>query len=112
AIEALATTPGATAGIWRFLLDVDWMERVQASLLPIDHPLLLLLAEPRRARFTLGDALWVRLVDVEAALSARGFNAGDEVVLEVSDEFCPWNAGRWLLSPDGVEQTRKRADVA
>jgi predicted acetyltransferase len=112
AIEALATSAGATAGIWRFLLDVDWMERVRASLLPIDHPLLLLLAEPRRARFTLGDALWVRLVDVEAALAARSYNESDEAVLEVTDEFCPWNAGRWRVSPGGVSRTRKAADVA
>jgi predicted acetyltransferase len=112
AIEALATTPEATAGIWRFLLDVDWMERVQASLLPIDHPLLLLLAEPRRARFTLGDALWVRLVDVKKALAGRSYNEGKDVVLELTDAFCSWNAGRWLVSPSGVKRTRKRTDIA
>ena len=45
-----ATRPEATRAIWRFLLDIDWMARVQAGLLPLDHPLLLLLAEPRRLR--------------------------------------------------------------
>lgn len=33
--------------------------------------LLWLLAEPRRMQFRLNDGLWVRLLDVEAALSAR-----------------------------------------
>lgn len=69
------------------------MKRVDAGLLPVDHPLLLLLAEPRRARFTVGDGIWVRLVDVEAALAARSYKDGDPVVLEVRDVFCPWNDG-------------------
>ena len=38
-----------------------------ADLLPLDHPLFLLLAEPRRLRFTINDGVWVRLLDVEAA---------------------------------------------
>src|SRR5207253_986469 len=50
-IEALAVSPEATAEIWRFLFDVDWMSRVEAHLLPVDHPLFFLLAEPRRMRF-------------------------------------------------------------
>ena len=35
--------------------------------LPVDHPLFVLLARPRRLRFRVGDGLWVRLVDVGAA---------------------------------------------
>src|SRR5262249_39584172 len=63
--------------------------------LPVDHPLVLLVAEPRRLRWSVRDALWVRLVDVGAALAARADAASDPVVLEVVDEFCPWNGGRW-----------------
>jgi predicted acetyltransferase len=110
-IEAVGTSPQATAAIWRFVLDVDWMDRVRASLLPVDHPLLLLLAEPRRARFTVGDGLWLRVVDVESALAARSYASDDEVVLEVADEFCPWNEGRWLVSAGGVGRTEQDADV-
>ena len=72
-VEALGRTPEATRAIWRFLLDLDWTTRVRADKLPVDHPLVLLLAEPRRAGARLGDALWVRLVDVGAALSARSY---------------------------------------
>src|SRR5712671_6839938 len=43
-----------------YLLDIDWMARVKAGLLPLDHPLLLLLAEPRRLGFSLRDGVWVR----------------------------------------------------
>src|SRR5262249_17282872 len=59
--EAFGATPQATAAIWRYLLDVDWMGTVEAWCAPPDHPLLLLLANPRRARYWMGDALWVRL---------------------------------------------------
>ena len=64
--EALGATPQATAAIWRFLLDVDWMSVVEVPLAPPDHPLFLLLALPRRAQYRMGDGLWVRLVDLPA----------------------------------------------
>jgi predicted acetyltransferase len=101
--EAMGVTPAATREIWRYLLDVDWMERLRAWLLPVDHPLLLLLTEPRRMRFTLQEGLWVRLVDVAAALGARSYAEGDPVTLEVADSFCPWNEGRWRIG-DGVKR--------
>ena len=111
-IEAMGDTPEATREMWRYLIDVDWMATVKAYLLPVDHPLLLLLAEPRRARFTIGDALWVRVVDVGAALSARTFHAGEPVVLEVRDAFCPWNESRWRVAADGAARTDAEADLA
>ncbi len=111
-LEALGTTPQATAEIWRFLLDVDWTETVEASLLPPDHPLLLLLANPRRARYRLGDALWVRLVDVGAALSGRAYTGEGPLVLEVRDPFCPWNEGRWRLEGGVCERTDAAPDLA
>jgi predicted acetyltransferase len=110
-IEALGTTPAATREIWRYLFDIDWMDRVRARLLPVDHPLFFLLAEPRRMRFTVADALWVRLVDVGAALSARSYEDGEPVVLELSDAFCPWNEGRWRVSAEGAERTEDESDL-
>ena len=110
-IEALGTTPEATAGIWRYLFDLDWIAKVEASLLPPDHPLLLLVAEPRRLGFRVQDALWCRLVDVGAALSARGYAADEPVVFEVSDELCPWNSARWRLAGGHAEQTDELPDL-
>ena len=101
ALEAMGVSPEATAGIWRHLLDIDWMERLHAWLLPMDHPLFLLLEHPRRMRFRVGDSLWARLVDVGAALAARSLEG--DVVLEVTDAFCPWNDGRYAL--DGSRAT-------
>jgi predicted acetyltransferase len=110
-VEALGDSPHATRAIWRYLLDIDLVGRVRADLLPADHPLLLLAAEPRRLRFMLRDALWVRLVDVGAALSARSYAASGSIVVEAADAFCPWNAGRWRVGDGGARRTGEAPDL-
>ena len=96
-IEAMGVDPASTAAVWRYLFDIDWMVTVEARLLPLDHPLFLLLVDPNRMKFRVGDGLWVRLVDVGAALAARSYAEEGELVFEVSDGFCPWNEGRFAL---------------
>src|SRR3954451_1819077 len=107
--EAIATTPQAWAELWRFLLDIDWQATVKTSLLPPDHPLFLLLANPRRTGYTLIDGLWVRLVDVGEALSGRAYAAEGSVVFEVRDAVCPWNEGRWKLEDGAAFRTEEAA---
>jgi len=110
-LESAGVTPLAVREIWRFLLGIDWVASIRADLLPIDHSLLLLLAEPRRMRFRIRDGLWVRLVDLGAALSSRSYAADGAVVFEVADAFCPWNAGSWKLEGGKAARTRERADM-
>ena len=110
--EAVGATPQATAEIWRFLLDVDWIEALKARLVPPDHPLFLLLANPRRARYRMGDGLWVRLVDVGASLSGRSYAADGSVVFDVRDPFCPWNEGRWKLEDGVATRTGEEPELA
>jgi predicted acetyltransferase len=106
--ELLAGTPAAHARLWAFLLDQDLTRTIVWEIAPADEPLWLRLTDPRALRTTLADSLWVRLVDIAAALSARDLGAPD-VVIEVSDGFCPWNAGRYRLSG---ERTDAAADLA
>lgn len=96
--EMFATDPEAYSGIWRFLLDIDLTATVEVRSRPLDDPLLHLLTDPRGVRPTVSDALYVRLVDVDRALEQRTYDAPVDVVLDVSDDFCPWNAGRWRLT--------------
>jgi predicted acetyltransferase len=110
-VEAVAADPGALAEMWRFLLDIDWVASIDADLLPPDHPLFFVLAQPRRMRYRMGDGIWVRLVDVGAALSGRSYVGDDEVVLEVRDAFCPWNEGRWRLAGGMAARTEAAADL-
>ena len=108
AIEVLASTPRATRDTWSWLLGVDLVTQVRARRAPFPHPLQLLLANPRRLGFTVGDGMWLRVVDVGAALAARRYGRPGTLVIEVRDEFCPWNAGRWLLAvaADGSGEAR------
>ena len=108
-VEAVALDGRPTAELWRYLLDIDWAARTTASLLPVDHPLWWLLATPRHMRPRVGDGLWVRLVDVGEALSARAYAADGAVVFDVIDEFCPWNAGRWRVARRAGEADDRRA---
>ena len=114
--EVVAATPEAYARLWRYLLDLDLMQTATLFAAGPDEPLLHLLAEPRSARPQLKDNIWVRLVDVRAALTARAYAAPVDVVLEVADAFCPWNAGRVRLTagPDGATcaATTDPADLA
>ena len=111
-VEAMGDTPEATHAIWRFLLDIDWLARVKAHLLPLDHPLLLSLADPRRLNFLVREGLWIRPIDVGAAFSARGYATDDAIVVDVADEFCPWNAGRWRIARNGTQKTDAEPDLA
>lgn len=111
-IEAVGASPQATRAIWRYLLDADLVSRVKASQLPIDHPLLFLIAEPRRLGMHVVDGLWVRLVDIGAALSARGYGEGGPLVLSVTDAFCPWNEGRYKIEGGAAGRTDEAPDLA
>lgn len=110
-IEALGTTSEALRDLWAYLLAIDWIATVKSSLMPPDHPLFLLLATPRRLRYRMGDGLWVRVLDVGAALSGRRYAGEGSVVFEVEDEFCPWNKGRWKLEGGSAERTHDDADL-
>jgi predicted acetyltransferase len=111
-LEALGTSPEALRDLWAYLLAVDWIATVKSSLLPLDHPLFLLLATPRRMRYRMGDGLWVRLVDVGAALSGRSYRSEGSIVFDVTDEFCPWNEGRWKLEGGSAERSKDEPDLS
>ncbi|HVA29922.1 MAG TPA: GNAT family N-acetyltransferase [Gaiellaceae bacterium] len=111
-LEAVGATPQATGEVWRFLLDIDWTATFEAALLPPDHPLFLLLANPRRAGYRMGDGLWVRLVDVGAALSGRTYSSDGSLVFDVRDPVCPWNEGGWKLEGASASRTDDPAELA
>ncbi|MFE3328437.1 GNAT family N-acetyltransferase [Streptomyces sp. NPDC059176] len=110
-----ALDPAAYAALWRFLFDIDLTSTVRARNRPADDPLLYLVSDIRRCAVRVRDGMYVRLVDVGAALSARTYQAPVDVVLEVEDAFCPWNEGRWRLTGDAkgasCERTADTADL-
>ena len=109
--EALATSPRATRALWQFLFNIDLATRVRTHISDAAAPLALMVTDVRRLRLTFGDGLWLRFVDVEAALRARSFAGDDAVVIDVRDELCPRNAGRWRVG-EVTERTDDAAELA
>ncbi|MDL5201593.1 GNAT family N-acetyltransferase [Streptomyces sp. ALI-76-A] len=95
-----ALDPAAHAALWRFLFDIDLTSSLTALSRPLDEPWMSMANDIRRCGLHVRDSLFVRLVDVGAALEARTYQAPVDVVFEVEDDFCPWNAGRWRLTGD------------
>jgi len=112
-VQAASLDAAATRVMWSTLADLDLMARVVTDLRPVDDPLLHLLVDLRQAKITLSDALWLRVVDLPAALTARTYAAPVDVVLEVADDLLPGNAGRWHLrtTSDGSGASCERTDA-
>ncbi|MFD3375975.1 MULTISPECIES: GNAT family N-acetyltransferase [unclassified Streptomyces] len=97
-LEAL--DPAAYAALWQHLFGIDLTSTVKTHSRPVDDAWQHLVSDVRRCGLSLRDSLYVRLVDVGAALEARTYQAPVDVVFEVEDAFCPWNEGRWRLTGD------------
>ena len=110
--ELRGMTPDIEAALWRFVLDLDLVEAVAAKRRPVDEQLLWRLADPRQLAVTkVEDRLYVRILDVPAALTARGYRRSGRLVLDVLppsdtlDGQADAAPGRWVLDvgPDGAE---------
>ena len=95
--ELMAATNEANAALWRFCFDLDLYNSTEALKRPVDDPLPWMLANPRRLQRSTSDGLWVRLIDVGTALNLRRYMQSDRLFLEVRDDLCPWNAGRFEI---------------
>jgi predicted acetyltransferase len=113
--ELVAPDLDGYAGLLRFLLDHDLVGKVNALFRPIDEPLGLMLADPRRLSATPMEGIWLRLLDVGAALSLRRYGVSDRIVLGVEDPFPQPATTNWCLDagPDGAtcQPTAEAPDV-
>ncbi|WP_089012950.1 GNAT family N-acetyltransferase [Micromonospora inositola] len=111
--EMVAENPDAYLALWRLLLSIDLTRRLSFRTAAVDEPLLWLVNEPRQLGAQLSDGLWVRVVDLPAALAARRYATDLDVVIEVTDELLPENAGRWHLvgGPSGATCTATAASA-
>ena len=78
-----------------------WMTRCPALLL-----------DPRAVSRTVRDHVWLRIVDLDRAIGLRSYDAPASVVVEITDSFCPWNAGTWLLELSEAGGIVARVDAA
>jgi predicted acetyltransferase len=105
AVEVVTTTPESVRAMWSYLFGIDLIETIEFWNRPPDDPLLSMVLDLRRIGPKVIDGLWLRVLDVPAALSARRYGVEGRVVFELGDEFCDWNSGRYELvgGPDGAE---------
>lgn len=99
--------------MWGYLSGLDGVDEVRVGLRPVDEHVRWLLADGRTlvtARVV--DLVWVRLLDVPAALSARRYATPGELVLEVIDtDAGAFAAGRYALRADGADVECHRTDA-
>lgn len=100
--DFVALTPGAVHALLAFLSGMRSMASRVLFFGSDRHPLLLALPD-WNARVSLDLHWMLRLTDVRAALTARGWPAGAEadLALDVSDERLPGNAGPLRLAVAG-----------
>jgi predicted acetyltransferase len=110
--DLYALSPEAAASLWGFLLGMDLVTTIITLDRPLEEPLRWLLADSRRLQTTsTGDGLWIRLLDIPAALEGRRYQATGHLVLDVADSLLPDLAGRYMLEggPDGARCGRTNA---
>jgi predicted acetyltransferase len=115
-VELIAATPRAEASLWAYLTRIDLCPNVDSWNVPLDDPLPLMVREPRRiASRGPFDALWIRILDVAAALEARAYEEDGAVAFALVDPFRPETSGTWALTVDAgvasVVPTDARPDV-
>lgn len=106
-VEGLvAHDPDVRAGLWQYCFGVDLIRVIKAPL-ALDDALRWSLVDPRRLRTTsVTDFLWVNVLDVEVALSARAHGPGEPLVVDVA------GAGRYRLAGGECRRTDALADLA
>jgi len=109
--ELLGSTPESWAGLWSLVLNHDLTARIRADNRSVDDPLFGLLAAPRRARTTVDDSLWIKVLDVRRALEGRAYSASVSAVVGLHDPTdATTTTWRLDLSPDGAEVTPADSD--
>jgi predicted acetyltransferase len=111
--ELVGLDPEATASLYRFVLDTDLAGSLSAPGRPADDPLPHLVADRARVVTRWGSPIYLRLLDLPAALEERAWHGDDRLVLDVADASLPANAGRWALEvTDGVARCTATGDAA
>ncbi|MEO8570380.1 MAG: GNAT family N-acetyltransferase [Chloroflexota bacterium] len=96
-MEVIGLDPAAERALWEWLAGIDLVGRIKGWRAPVSHPLLLQLEDIARLGFVVGDGIWLRIIDLPAALEGRSYEGSGVITLEVTDAFVPANAGRWRV---------------
>lgn len=112
-LELWGASPSVELELWRYLLDIDLVVRWQTEARPVDEPVRRAMRDARayevRQRI---DDQWVRILDVDAALTARTYGpGGSAVTIEVHDPMFADNRGTWRVGAEGSHAADGPADI-
>ena len=111
-VEVMGVDEAARRDIWRFLLEIDWTDVVRAEQLPVDESLVLIVDKLNELGLRVYDGLWVRAVDVPAALEASVVADGRASIEITADPQFPENVGTWTVEAGRVvKRSSRRPDV-
>ncbi len=103
-------TTDAYRSLWSWFACHDLVGRVRWNTAPVDDPAPELLIEPRLLHTSDVEGLWLRVVNVEAALAGRGYDNDGAISIKImADDLAPWNTGAYTLTVDGGEAEVKGA---
>jgi predicted acetyltransferase len=96
--DLAAESPEVEAALLGYLSSIDLTRSITTWTRPVDDPWPHRMVDRRRYRVQLvHDHLYVRLLDVPAALSARTYESPGSLTLAVDDAFRPADGGRFRL---------------
>jgi predicted acetyltransferase len=104
-LDFQAADQGAVNDLWRYLVGIDLIDTVLAYYRPVDDPIEEMLVNSHAVHSERDDELWLRIVDVPAALAGRTYGVAAPVVIEVVDSLLPNNSGRYRVGPQGMART-------
>jgi len=109
-IEVIAPDEGVRRALWHLLGNIDLFPNVNWWNAPIDEPVAWEASNRRIVKRTIADAMWVRILDVPAALDARRYDSDGRVTFAVTDAFCPWAEGTYELNVADGEASCREVD--
>ncbi len=112
-LDLVAASADAYRDLWAYLCGIDAVETIELADRPVDEPIRWQLHDARALRtVSAGDALWLRLLDVPAALTTRGYAGRDHLVLQVVDDATGgYGAGTVALDADGPQARCRQVDA-
>jgi predicted acetyltransferase len=108
--ELVALEPAAYKALWQHLLTLDLAASLEFGYAAVDEPLLQLVSTPTALNRRVNESLWLRVTDVARALEQRRYAVAVDLVLDVTDDLLPANAGRFRLTADGASARCERTD--
>lgn len=110
-VFALVGEPATRLALLRRLVDFDLMGSVTVPQIGVDDPVWHWIETRVASDVKTHDNVWLRIIDLPAALPLRSYAEDCDVVVEVADPAAPWQAGRWRIVAHGGEGSASRTDA-